>query len=593
MKIRYLNGRRLYYAFLAGGQAVIRDKDYLNKINVFPVPDADTGTNLASTFHSIFQGAKHTRSLKDTMNSIADAALMGARGNSGLIFAQFVQGLSQEIRVEHHLSTTAFGDSVRRAVQHVYRAILSPVEGTMITVMKDWAEAVYRYRTKTADFAELLSNSLQAARQSLRDTPKKLPVLARAGVVDAGAKGFVDFIEGVIDFVRTGRLRHISRASRTALPALQAPKHSLKNGLTHRYCAEAMLAGRRMDLEALRARLHEFGESIIVAGSGEKLRFHIHTNDPAGLFSRVGEFGSTRQIKVDDMRRQYDASHRRKYPIAVVTDSACDLPQEYLDENQVHVLPFNLNFGHDIYLDRLTIQPGQFYEMLRSRPEHPTTALPGPLSVQNLLSFLQSFYESILVYHISSGLSGTYQATEKQVQSLPGKKISVIDTRTLSLCQGLIVKRAVEAVRKGLSHEDIVRASKEWTAKSRILVDVNTMKYFVRGGRVSPLKGLLARVLHIKPIIGLDEAGKATNAGKAFSRRANMNHILRVVTGWARERKVWGYAVVHAQNRPRAEEYAARLTEILGKPPAFIQEITPVIGVHAGPGTAAVTLLFE
>ncbi len=593
MKIRYLNGRRLYYAFLAGGQAVIQDKDYLNRINVFPVPDSDTGTNLASTLHSIAQGARHGRSLRETMRSIADAALMGARGNSGLIFAQFVQGFTQEIRADSKMSTVAFGDYSRRAIQHVYKSILSPVEGTMITVMKDWAEAVYRYRTRTADFAELLSHSLHAAKQSLRDTPKKLQVLARAGVVDAGAKGFVDFIEGVIEFVRAGKLRHISRVSRTAVPVLQPPKHSLKNGLTHRYCAEAMLVGRRMDLDGLRTSLQDFGGSIIVAGSPEKLRFHIHTNDPAGLFNRIEGLGSTRQIKVDDMHRQYDASHRRKHPIALVTDSACDLPQDYLDKNQVHVVPFNLNFGHDLFLDRLTIQPAQFYERLSSRSEHPTTSLPAPLTVQNLLSFLTSFYDSILIYHISSGLSGTYQATKAMAEGVTDKKISVIDTKTLSLSQGLLVMRAAEAIGRGLGHDEIVRASEDWVKKSRLLVDVATMKYFVRGGRVSPMKGLLARILHIKPIITLDEAGKATDAGKTFSRKATMAKILKTMGDWSREQKVWKYAVVHAQNRGRADEYASRLTQIIGFPPAYVQEITPVIGVHAGPGTIGITVLFE
>jgi DegV family protein with EDD domain len=593
MKIRYLNGRRLYYAFLAGGNAVIQDKDYLNRINVFPVPDSDTGTNLASTLHSIAQSARHGHSVRETMRSIADAALMGARGNSGLIFAQFVQGFTQEISVDSKMSTMAFGDYSRRAIQHVYRSILSPVEGTMITVMKDWAEAIYRYRTKTADFVELLSHSLQAARQSLRDTPKRLQVLARAGVVDAGAKGFVDFIEGVIDFVRAGKLRHIIRASRTALPLLQAPKHSLKNGLTHRYCAEALLVGRRMDLERLRTRLSDFGESVIVAGSPEKLRFHIHTNDPAALFGRIEGLGSTRQIKVDDMRRQYDASHRRKHPIALVTDSACDLPQDELDKNQVHVVPFNLNFGHDIFLDRLTIQPAQFYERLSSRPEHPTTGLPAPTSVQNLLSFLTSFYDSILVYHISSNLSGTYKATKAIAEGFMGKKISVIDTKTLSLSQGLLVLRAAEAIGRGLGHDEIVRASEEWVRKSRLLVDVATMKYFIRGGRVSPVKGLLARVLHIKPVITLDETGKAADIGKVFTRKASMAKILKAVADWSQEQKIWKYAVVHARNKARADEYAARLTEVVGFAPAYVQEITPVIGVHAGPGTVGITLLFK
>lgn len=593
MKIKYLNGRRLYYAFLAGGDAVIRDKDYLNKINVYPVPDADTGTNLASTLHSIAQGAKHGKSLRETMRSIADAALMGARGNSGLIFAQFVQGFTQEITTDSKISTTAFGDYVRRAIQHTYKSILSPVEGTMITVMKDWAEAVYRYRTKTADFAELLSHSLHAAKESLRDTPKKLHVLARAGVVDAGAKGFVDFIEGVITFVRAGKLRQISKTTPTTLPMLQAPKHSLKNGLTHRYCSEALLSGRHMDLDKLRNKLHDFGGSVIVAGSPEKLRFHIHTNDPAGLFRQIREVGVTRQIKVDDMRKQYDISHHRKYPIALVTDSACDLPQDFLDANQVQVVPFTLSFGHDLYLDRLTIQPPQFYEQLATRPEHPMTSLPAPATVQSLLSFLASFYESILVFHISSGLSGTYKASKQLADAFTDKKIAVIDTRTISLAEGLIVMRAAEAIRRGTSHDDIVLASRDWVAKSRILVDVATMKYFVRGGRVSPMKGLLAKLLHIKPIITLDDSGKAVNRGKTFSRKAGMNKILKTMVAWSREQKIWKYAVVHANNAARAEDYAAKLTALLGVGPAYVREITPVIGAHAGPGTVGVTVLFE
>jgi DegV family protein with EDD domain len=593
MKIKYLNGRRLYYAFLAGGEAVIQDKDYLNRINVFPVPDSDTGTNLASTLHSISQEARQTRSLRETMRSIADAALMGARGNSGLIFAQFVQGFSQEIGADSPMSTMAFGDYSQRAIQHVYRSILAPREGTMITVMKDWAEAVYRYRTKTHDFVELLTHSLQAAKQSLRDTPKKLAVLRRAGVVDAGAKGFVDFIEGVIEFVRAGKLRHLHRRARLPLPELLPPKHSLKNGLTYRYCTEALLTGRRMDLDALRSRLQSYGDSVIVAGSPEKLRLHVHTNDPAGLFENIADRAATRQIKVDDMRKQFDVSYHRKHPIALVTDSACDLPREYLDENQVHVVPFNLNFGHDIYLDRLTIQPDQFYEKLASRAEHPTTSLPSPAVVENLLSFLASFYDSILVFHISSGLSGTFEASRGIAAKFSGQKVSVIDTKTLSLAQGLIVSRAADLIARGKSHQDIVRASADWVKKSRILVDVATMKYFVRGGRVSPMKGLLARVLNIKPVITLDEQGKATDAGKTFSRKASQARILKLMKEWAGRERIWKYAVVHAQNRARAEDYAARLTHIVGFPPAYIQEITPVIGVHAGPGTVGITVLFE
>ena len=128
MKIGYLDGNRLYYAFLVGGNAVIEDRTYLNKINVFPVPDADTGTNLASTMRSISEGAIQDSSVGSTLRSVADAALSGARGNSGLIFAQFLLGLSEEVRNVKRLSTLNFGEFVKRAAQKTYKAIVSPVE---------------------------------------------------------------------------------------------------------------------------------------------------------------------------------------------------------------------------------------------------------------------------------------------------------------------------------------------------------------------------------------------------------------------------------------------------------------------------------
>jgi dihydroxyacetone kinase-like predicted kinase len=211
MKISYLDGPRLYNAFLVGGNEVIKDQKYLNKINVFPVPDADTGTNLASTMRSIAEGAVPNPSAHKTLHSIADMALSGTRGNSGMIFAQFVHGISEEIKNVKRISTTSFSEIVKKAVQHAYKSVISPVEGTMLTVMKDWAEAVYQQRTHMRDFVDLLSYSLQVTKKSLIKTRNKLPVLAKAGVVDAGAKGFVDFLEGITNFIKRGRLKKIPK----------------------------------------------------------------------------------------------------------------------------------------------------------------------------------------------------------------------------------------------------------------------------------------------------------------------------------------------------------------------------------------------
>ena len=592
MQIRYLNSRRLYLAFLAGGNAVIQDKDYLNRINVFPVPDADTGTNLAATMRSIAESAVVSKSLKTTLRSIADAALAGARGNSGLIFAQFLHGLSTEIENEQRLTVRTFAESVRRAARSAHKAILHPVEGTMLTVIREWAEAVHQKAAKTADFVDLLHDSLLAAKQSLLNTPKKLAVLAKAGVVDAGAKGFVDFIEGVWHFTREGELREVIRAASSAAEIPQTV-HSFKEEITHRYCTEALIEGKHMDVDKVRSVIQRFGNSAIVAGSEEKLRFHVHTNAPADLFYELKDIGATVQIKVDDMRRQYEASHSRKSPVALVTDSACDLPPEFFDQHQIHIIPFNLSFGAAQYLDKLTITPQQFYALLKTRREHPQTSQAPVAVMQSLFSFLSTFYDSILVFNLSAGLSGAWSFSRQAADKFTDKKISVIDTKTLSAGQGLIVMRAAEALGGGASHDDIVRMSQEWVAKSRLFADIATLKYMVRGGRISRMKGLAARLLNLKPIITLDENGKGLPFGKSFGRRANMKKILRMIGDMAAENKVWRYAIVHAQNEPRAEIYARKLEELLGQPPAYIMDISPVVGAHNGIGVVGVALMFE
>jgi DegV family protein with EDD domain len=594
MKIRYLDGNRLYYAFLAGGQAVIRDQAYLNKINVFPVPDSDTGTNLASTMRSIAERARASRSANATLGSIADAALLGARGNSGLIFAQFLYGLSREIRDESRLSPHHFAEGVRQAAQYARRAILTPVEGTMITLIHDWAEALYEQRLKMNDFVELLSYSLHVAERSLKDTPKKLAVLAEAGVVDAGARGFFDFLEGVVAFIKRGNIKALQREDTASLPRpVDVPV--TRSTLTKRYCSEALLIGPNLDIEAVRDLVRRSGESAIVAGSPSKLRLHVHTDTPADLFQELQRHGTIQDIKADDMLRQYEAAHERKAPIAILTDSACDLPQGVLDDHQIHLLPFNLFFGESLFLDKVTIAPGQFYDLLKSRREMPTSAQPPQANVQRAMEFLAGHYDSIIAVTISGGLTGVYGQFVKarEALGLDPARVAVVDSRHLSVSEALVVLRVAEAVRDGRTFEAISAEAESWVAKTKLWVDIRTLKYMVRGGRVSPLKGLLAAAFNIKPIVTLDTDGKAAILGKSFSRRQNMKKILGLVRAAAHDRSVWNYGVVHAQNPYRALRYADALEEMLGKKAVFISEVSPVVGVHNGIGVVGVALMFE
>jgi uncharacterized protein len=589
MKIRYLDGPRLYHAFLAGGNAVIRDQDYLNKINIFPVPDADTGTNLASTMKSIARGAVASRSMKATLASIAEAALHGARGNSGLIFAQYIYGISRELGNERRVSALHFAESVKRAVAYATKSILTPVEGTMITLIRDWADAVYAERFRTHDYAEILSRSLEAARKSLRETPRKLAQLAKAGVVDAGAKGFVDFLEGVVHFIRKGDLKSVPVVEDPPpAPAFTVHRHS--GPLRNRYCSEALLTGMALDVDRIRGLVQEYGDSAIVAGSDQLVRIHVHANDPAGLFSKLREFGSVAQIKVDDMRRQQEAVHAPKGRIALVVDSACDLPAEIFDRHQIHLLPFQVSFGTDLYLDKLTITPDQFYTLFETESEPPQSAQPSAAGVEALFAFLGSHYESLIVLTLSEKMSGLYSACRVATKKSPGLKIAIVNSRGLSAQIGLVALRAAEAIEAGMRHEDVAGLCEEWVAKSGIFVDVTSIRHMVRSGRLGRMKGFLANALKLKPIVTVDREGKGTTAGKSLSRDGNMKKIVRKLRRIAAERPIHAYAIVHAKDPERAEAYAAKMTEALGRPPAFVMSASPVIGVHVGSGLVAVAL---
>jgi len=592
MKIRYLNGNRLYYAFLAGGNAVIQDQDFLNRINVFPVPDGDTGTNLASTFRAIAEGAEAKRSIKETLRSIANAALNGAQGNSGLILAQFLYGLSKEVGHDWMITTKAFGESVKQAVQHAAKAILHPVEGTMITVMRDWAEAVYQKRLHIADFEELFSATLPAAHQSLRDTPLKLAVLAKAGVVDAGAKGFVDFLEGILEFIKQGRILRVKKTELEWAPEeIKTPARD--KTLHNRYCSEALLTGGALEADSIREIVQRYGDSAVVAGSEERIRIHVHTNTPADLFFELKDRGTIAQIKVDDMKKQYEAAWAPKSKVAVVTDSACDLPASIMDDRQIHFVPLNIKFGPQLFLDKITIRPDRFYDLLETSKDHPQSAVPALKLFQNTLSYLAGHYDSVIAVTLSSGLSGVHGAFVKAAEAVTGKKISVIDSRSISAGQGLLVERVSELAMAGYPHDEIVRQAESWVSKTHIFVDVLTLKYFIRGGRVSAVKGLLARALNVKPILTIESDGKAGHAGKSFNQKGNLIKILQRVQSLQDRDRIWGYAIVQAKNPERVRTYEDKLTALLGRKPNFIMDVSPVIGVHSGIGAVAVAVLME
>ncbi|MBN1199785.1 MAG: DegV family EDD domain-containing protein [Bacteroidales bacterium] len=594
IQLRELDGSQLYYSIIAGAQRIFDHQGLLNKINVFPVRDADTGTNLASTMRSIVDAKIPIENLKQTASAIADAALSGARGNSGIIFAQFLYGFSNELKAEGKLDVQSFAESMKKAVNYAYDAIANPVEGTILTVIKDWAEYLYLVKDFIDDFIKLLIEAYNKAVQSLSETTQKLEVLARSSVVDAGAKGFVYFLEGILDFFIKGE----------ALPATaeaigeeqDVEVIDLLEEITFRFCTEAMIAGEKLDKKRIQEAMHPFGDSIVVAGTPLKMRVHIHTEDPAEVFAALSRFGAITYQKVDDMVMQQEILHSRKADIAILTDSTCDLPKEILEQHQIHMMPLSVHFGESFYLDRLSMNPPQFYQMQQQTEVRPSTSQPTIKDFQNKFDYLSTHYTATLGFFISEKLSGTYQngvKSARDVGARNGKPAYIYNSRLLSAGLGLIVLRAARAVEEGMSLDEILPKVDTWISKSHLRASIPTLNYIIKSGRIGHFKSFVARTLDLKPVIEIDREGKAEIAGKSLSikgaHKKLLGNIRKVING----EEVWEYAITHADNQAVAQHYAMEMEQITGRKPLFIDHISPVLVANTGPGVVAVSFMLK
>jgi uncharacterized protein len=590
-----MDGRRLYYTFIAGARKVIEHQVELNKINVFPVNDGDTGTNLASTIRAVVDSLEPHKSYKVTADLIAETTLVNARGNSGIIFAQFLYGMSAETGNFMTITVSQFAESIKNSIRYIYEAVANPVEGTMLTVIREWATYIYENRFRFPDFNEILLNSVDVIKRSLLETRTKLAVLSRSNVVDAGARGFVFFVEGITEFITNRNLKELIQV-RAETMVFEKIEETLPANVDFRFCTEALIKNNLIDIRELTSILERYGNSIVVAGSDRMRRLHVHTNTPAELFEELRKTGTIAFQKADDMVRQSDVVYNRKWKIALVTDSTCDLSNELIDHYQINMLPININFGENHYLDKITLRPEHFYSLLEESPDHPKTAQINEKAFTNLFSHLASHYDSIIAIHLSDKLSGTIGNSQRAAQAISRefhKPITVINSRNVSGALGLVVLRAAQAIELGFTHDQVVAMTEEWVQKVRIFISVKDIRYLIRGGRLSATKGFIARILNINPVVTIDETGKAVVFDKAFNNKILMEKVMSYISGMVREKKIWNYIILHANANEAAKWYTQRMEELTSKKPVSVVNISPVIGANSGAGASAIAILCD
>jgi uncharacterized protein len=586
-----LDGYQMYGFFHAGSLRVSAARKYLDRINVFPVPDGDTGTNLSFTLSGALAATVPAASAAVTLGNLADAAILAARGNSGVIFAQFVTGLSEAVE-STEIKVHEFIAGVRRACLRAKAAVTNPRDGTMLSVIEDWAAALSRRGAGATSIVELIGATRDDLRRSLSETTGRLPELKAADVVDAGAAGFVEFVEGGHEFL-AGGMKAAPGPAEEAVPVFEETAEAAPSSPpAYRYCTEALVSGGRIDAEAVRTALADCGDCLIVAGSRKRVKIHVHTDDPSLVMARLSRFGTVGGQKADDMLLQYRDAHDRAAKVAIVTDSSCDLSAELMEKHRIHAVPLMILADENEYLDKLTLDASRLRALCEGGGTFPRTSQPPAQYFSRLYANLASHYEGVLAIHLSAAMSGTFTASRKEAEKWNGK-IAAFDSRHLSGSLGLLVLRAAEAVEAGASQEEVLARLDGWSAKARILVSVPSLRYMVKGGRVSPLKGWIANALNLKPVVSVDAAGQSVLYGQAFSQRTNLRKIVRMVAEEHRKAPLRYWAVGHAGALESAVRAAAELEKVIGFPPLYLAEISSVVALNAGPGAVSVVTMRE
>jgi DegV family protein with EDD domain len=523
---------------------------------------------------------------------MADAMLDGARGNSGAIVAQFFQGMSDSAENLANFSVSSFAAAVARGSDYARDALAKPREGTILSVIGAFSRSLREQLDSEPPptFPQLMKHALFATQSALVRTQTQLDELRKAGVVDAAAKGFVELVDGMAEYIINGQVVDEPAIAEQLASGSSREMAGNNSDLTFRFCTECVVTGSNIDRRKLREALSAIGDSLVLAGTKRKARIHIHVNEPATVFDIARQYGSLALEKADDMLRQQHSSHETRSAFAVITDSAADIGDDAMDRFDIHMVPARIQFGDRGYLDKVSITSEEFFRELEANPLHPTTSQPAPGDFRRQYQFLASHFRDVISVNLSPAVSGTYQAARSAADRTPGPgKVHVVNSKNASLGQGLLAVFAAECAHAGLDVGSTLAALHAAIPRTLTFALVKDLRYAVRGGRVPAITKALADRLHITPVLRTTKEGAIKARGILPGRRNRLPKFAQFIARRIPRDRPLRISIGHAVCRDEAEELEALLkSRVPGIRGCSVTSLGSAVGVHGGPGTLVV-----
>lgn len=564
---------------------LFKDRDLMNDINVFPVADGDTGDNLCNTFLPLYGaiGDMEDSTPEGLTHKLHTLLLPNARGNSGIIFSQYLFTFVRALHGRTELTPAALADAMAEAVREAYACVQVPREGTILTLMRVAAEGFRDGADEGLEVIPTFQRVQVLALEALEHTPDHLAALKKAGVVDSGAMGFYLFFEGMAKGLTHEALEEHELEAFHKVVERTAPSEEPA------YCAQWLVERNNRSKRDLFALVREHGDSIAISDDGEAYNVHIHTARPDHVRRALESHGAILRQKVEPL-------FRRRGGTGLVVDTSCDLPEGSEEDFGILTVPFLVFVDGVEHRDRVDLPKIEFYDKLGDLDLSLSTSQPPPASYLEAYRRGLELYDDLLVLTLSSRLSGSHDSALNAQRLLPEEqrgRVTVVDSRNLSTGLGLLALLAQNAIEEGLAPEAIHRKVEAVRDRVISLGYMESLDRAVKGGRVPAAAGSLVRWLGLKPIITFD-GGVFGKRGALLSGKDKEKKLVARLLKRLDPARSWAVGIAYTDNPDAAERVEAELRRSpLRMSRCYKVAASPVMGAHAGSGTFVVWALPE
>jgi len=590
--MRYIGQKELKEMIVFSYEKIKENRKEIDRINVFPIPDKDTGNNISITLLGIKEAIndKDFYSIEEFSRTVLNGALNNAQGNVGVIYTGFLSGFFSVLN-KNPLGSKELALGFKVGAEKARESIQNPKEGTILDVI-DAASNVFDKYSEKGDIIDLLEIAVQKANEALLATRGKMEIFKEANVVDAGGLAFLTILQSYLE-VLGGKKN--SKDLGENIGYSSKSNQSLQT-LSQRYEVVALIENKnfinKQNIKSVQDKLKGLGDSLDIVQIKDKIKVHIHTNEPDKVKKIINNLGETKSLKIEDMKKEIERETPREKPsIGIVTEDVSCFPSRFLEKYQIDLVEIGYTWPDEKNLPGKNIYQKMREGEKRGIKTFPKTSQPSPQAYLNVFREQLKIFDKILCITLSSGLSGCYNSA-LQAREMSGcpERIFVFDSFTAAAGQAFLAIRAREIFQQGLEFKEAIEQLKKEIKRVHLYVIFEDPKWIKSIGRMNSSQAQWVRGMRkigLYPLIELKE-GKIDKGGIVIARTMEKALFKKV---WNETKKIRKQGrkiktiIGHADNFESAERLEKILNEKIGTENLFTTLGSPVVCAAAGPGT--------